>query len=140
MTRENVKKNIDIISAFAEGKVIQISNEIGEWVDLTEREGLPMGTLEETPDIFRVKPEPKYRPFANAEECWTEMKKHQPFGWVKRTMKNGDIERLFMIVGVQENCIVWVVNGAILHWEFNKLFEAFYCFADGVPFGVKVEE
>ncbi len=27
MTRENVKKNMDIISAFAEGKVIQMLNE-----------------------------------------------------------------------------------------------------------------
>lgn len=140
MTRENVKKNIDIISAFAEGKTIQILNERDNWVDLTEREGLPMGTLEEVPEIFRIKPSPTYRPFVNAEECWQEMQKHQPLGWVKRTMQNGEIERRFMIVGVQENCIVWVVNGAILHWEFNKLFEAFYCFADGVPFGVKVEE
>lgn len=27
MTRENVKKNMNIISAFAEGKIIQILNE-----------------------------------------------------------------------------------------------------------------
>ena len=33
--------------------------------------------------IFRIKPEPKYRPFENAEECLAEMQKHQPFGWVK---------------------------------------------------------
>lgn len=32
---------------------------------------------------YRVKPEPKYRPFKNSEECWNEMLKHQPFGWVK---------------------------------------------------------
>lgn len=67
MTRENVKKNMDIISAFAEGKVIQILNERDKWVDLTEKEGLPLGTLEETPDIFRIKSEPKYRPFAKAD-------------------------------------------------------------------------
>lgn len=67
MTRENVKKNIDIISAFAEGKTIQILNERDNWVDLTEREGLPMGTLEEAPEIFRIKPSPTYRPFVNAK-------------------------------------------------------------------------
>ena len=83
MKRENVKKNIGVISAFADGKTIQILNERGEWVDLTEREGLPIGILEEEPNNFRVKPEPKYRSFANAEECWQEMLKHQPFGWVK---------------------------------------------------------
>ena len=30
---------------------------------------------------YRIKPE--YRPFANAEECWCEMLKHKPFGWVE---------------------------------------------------------
>lgn len=98
MTRENVKKNMDIISAFAEGKVIQISNERGEWIDLTERDGLPMGTLEEEPNIFRIKPEPKYRPFANAEECWNEMKKHQPFGWLKEEGKDN-----YRLVGTINN-------------------------------------
>lgn len=82
MIRERVKKNIDIISAFAEGKTIQYKTNTGSWHDLTENEGLPMGTLGEEPNNFRIKPEPKYRPFANAEECWSEMQKHQPFGWV----------------------------------------------------------
>ena len=75
--------NMDIISAFAEGKTIQYKTVTGVWVDLTESEGLPMGTLEEEPNNFRVKPEPKYRPFNNAEECWAEMQKHQPIGWIK---------------------------------------------------------
>lgn len=52
MTRENVKMNMDIISAFAEGKTIQYKTVTGVWCDLTEREGLPMGTLEEEPNIF----------------------------------------------------------------------------------------
>lgn len=68
MTRENVKKNMDIISAFAEDKVIQIINEKGEWVDLTERDGLPIETIAEDPNSFRIKPEPKYRPFNDVEE------------------------------------------------------------------------
>lgn len=28
--------------------------------------------------------EPSYRPFKNQEECWNEMLKHEPFGWVKK--------------------------------------------------------
>lgn len=83
MNRKETAESMPIIKAFAEGKVIQILNERGEWVDLTEREGLPIGTLIEEPNIFRVKSEPKYRPFKNAEECWQEMQKHQPFGWIK---------------------------------------------------------
>lgn len=132
MTRENVKKNMDIISAFAEGKVIQILNERDKWVDLTEREGLPMGTLEETPDIFRIKPELKYRPFANAEECWQEMQKHQPFGWVKD--RNGS---KFVIENVDSRGFVEVYDEGTC--TFNEVFEN-RTFVDGLPFGVKVEE
>lgn len=87
MKRENVKMNMDIISAFAEGKVIQILNERDEWVDLTEREGLPMGTLEENPDIFRIKPKPTYRPYRNLKECFQDMKNHEPFGYIRKKTK-----------------------------------------------------
>ena len=130
MKRENVKKNIGIISAFADGKTIQILNERGEWVDLTEREGLPIGILEEEPNNFRTKPEPKYRPFKDAEECWQEMQKHQPFGWVKEKERNVRTEINYIHNdGVMFSC------GSVL---FERLFDI-YTFADGVPFGVKVE-
>lgn len=136
MTRENVKKNMDIISAFAEGKVIQILNERDKWVDLTESEGLPMGTLEEEPNNFRVKPEPKYRPFANAEECWTEMEKHQPFGWLKEEGKDN-----YRLIGTINNEGLLFVNHANNCKELSFLgAKKWLTFADGVPFGVKVEE
>lgn len=135
-----IQRMMPIFQAMVEGKTIQTKNGNG-WIDIDDDEdGLNLDSLINYQDFYRIKPEPEYRPFKDAEECWAEMLKHKPFGWVKRTMKNGDIERRFMIVGVQENCIVWVVNGAILHWEFNKLFEALYCFADGLPFGVKAKE
>ena len=135
MTRENVKKNIDIISAFADGNVIQMLNERGEWVDLTEREGLPMGTLEEKPNIFRIKPVSTYRPFANAEECWTEMQKHQPFGVVKdKYFANYQTHRAF-------TCLI--TNGCDFGGYEDETFGSCFknlLFADGTPFGVKVEE
>lgn len=133
MKRENVKKNIGIISAFADGKTIQILNERGEWVDLTEREGLPMGILEEEPNNFRTKPEPKYRPFKDAEECWQEMLKHQPFGWVK-----GD-KCFYNIVSVSNIDVSMAnVSGDIIILNFSDIMED-NTFADGTPFGVKVE-
>nr|DAK84504.1 MAG TPA: hypothetical protein [Caudoviricetes sp.] len=135
MTRENVKKNMEIISAFAVGKTIQILNERGEWEDLTEREGLPMGTLEDAPDIFRIKPEPKYRPFANAEECWQEMLKHQPFGVVKdKYFANYQTHRAF-------TCLI--TNGCDFGGYEDETFESCFknlLFADGFPFGVKIDE
>ena len=32
---------------------------------------------------FKEISENSYRPFKNDDECWEEMKKHEPFGWVK---------------------------------------------------------
>lgn len=133
MKRENVKKNIGIISAFADGKTIQILNERGEWVDLTEREGLPIGILEEEPNNFRTKPELKYRPFKDAEECWQEMLKHQPFGWLK-----GD-KCFYNIVSVSNIDVSMAnVSGDIIILNFSDVMED-NTFADGTPFGMKVE-
>lgn len=133
MTRENVKKNMDIISAFADGRDIQMLNERGKWVDLTEREGLPMGTLEEKPNIFRIKPESEYRPFKDAEECWAEMRKHYPFGWVKLKATG----KYFIQKAVGDSLAVVGLDDRPN--SYDKLFEE-YTFADGVSFGVKVEE
>lgn len=114
---------------------IQYKTDTGSWHDLTENEGLPMGTLAEEPNKFRIKPEPKYRPFANAEECWTEMQKHQPFGWLK------DSEGCYLHIVSMEIKLIGAVNssGNII----SQFYSGFYCdytFADGTPFGVKLEE
>lgn len=123
---------MDIISAFAEGKTIQYKTDTGSWHDLTENEGLPMGTLAEEPNKFRIKPEQKFRPFKNAEECWTEMQKHQPFGRVKD--RNGS---KFVIENVDSRGFVEVYDEGTC--SFNEVFEN-RTFADGTPFGVKTEE
>lgn len=133
MKREDIKAMLPILQAFADGKVIQMLDNRSIWTDLTEGEGLPIGTLREEPNNFRIKPEPKYRPFANAEECWTEMLKHQPFGWVK--MK--DTESGYYILKGITNQVVIGLNET--PFSYKKVFED-YIFADGLPFGVKVEE
>ena len=131
MTRENIKKNIDIISAFAEGKTIQYKMDKSSWHDLTENEGLPMGTLEEEPNNFRIKPDTKCHPFKDAEECWQEMQKHKPFGWVKSTLfKDLALVKRVTILYVE-------INKDII--DYKDALEKF-TFADGTPFGVKVEE
>lgn len=134
MNRKETAESMPIIKAFAEGKVIQILNERGEWVYLTEREGLPIGTLIEEPNCFRIKPEPKYRPFKDAEECWQEMQKHQPFGWLK-----GD-KCFYNIVSVSNIDVSMAnVSGDIIILNFSDVMED-NTFADGTPFGIKVEK
>lgn len=122
-----------ILEAIKEGKTIQFKDSDG-WRDInSDDEGFYLETLIKQTDKYRIKPESKYRPFKNAEECWTEMLKHQPFGWVK--MK--DTESGYYILKGIANQVVIGLNET--PFSYKKVFED-YIFADGTPFGVKVEE
>ena len=92
MNRQQAKELLPIIQAFAEGKTIQSKyiNGSNTWWD---DNNLSFGDGVE----YRIKPEPKYRPFKDAEECWQEMLKHQPFGWVRAKNEENDY---FIIDGV----------------------------------------
>lgn len=128
MTREDAKQLLPIIKAYAEGKEIEIFDETKRmWITAI----LPRFNCDSS--SYRIKPESKYRPFKNAEECWTEMLKHQPFEWVK--MK--DTESGYYILKGITNQVVIGLNET--PFSYKKGVE-YYIFADGTPFGVKVEE
>ena len=135
MTREEAKEFYPILKASAEGKLIECRtkpsdvkgtdipndwteiNEIGYW-----------GNIE-----YRIKPEPKYRPFKDAEECWHEMQKHQPFGWIK-SKEDGSRSLITLIISegnIDINCI-----GGFNSDKIMKMFT----FADGSVFGILEEE
>ena len=127
--KEEVKSVMNIIQAFADGKTIQsIDPYEDEWVD---QAGLNFKALFE--GQYRIKPEPKYCPFKDAEECWQEMQKHQPFGWLKD--KNDGHLTLITVV---DNDKMMALNGRV-GWDFLGMINN-YVFADGTPFGVKMEE
>ena len=127
MTREDAKQLLPIIQAFSEGKCIQTKTGSG-WVNMENM------SFSGKPKAYRIKPESKYRPFENAEECWQEMLKHQPFGWVK-----GD-ECFYNIVSVSNIDVSMAnVSGDIVILNFSDVMED-NTFADGVPFGVKIED
>ena len=134
MTREEAKELLPIIQAFAEGKVIEIfDDEIG-WA--VEKEN-PKFDL--NPKFYRIKPEPKYRPFKTQEECWNEMLKHQPFGWAKSKKS----ERHFSIGSVLwdndfNDVFVTFAFDGMLGRSSKSVFEDF-TFDDGTPFGIKEE-
>ena len=130
MTREEAKQLLPIIQAFAEGKAIEsrcIKGDKSLWYD------------DEDPSFdndleYRLKTEPKYLPFANAEECWQEMLNHHPFGWLK-----GD-KCFYNIVSVSNIDVSMAnVSGDIVTLDFSEVMED-NTFSDGLPFGVKVEE
>lgn len=63
---------------------------------------------------------PSYRPFKRYEECWNEMQKHQPFGWLCQKCDGYYVPIRF---DIYEDA------------AFNSLFNV-YNFADGTPFGI----
>lgn len=132
MTREELKKAMPILTAFVDGKTIQCyDHNTGKWKD--EVEQLHTADLFVWPSDFRIKPEPKYRPFKDADECWQEMLKHQPFGWVKYQCD------FFQIIHVDYNSIGYgSACGTILHSKFEDIFKD-STFVDGTPFGIKEE-
>ena len=82
MTKEDIKKFMPLMQAMLEGKTIQRHLDDMGWV-YTDKIFVGDGV-----SLYRIKPEPKYRPFKTQEECWQEMLNHQPFGWLK-SKKNG---------------------------------------------------
>ena len=133
MNRNQAKEFYPVLQAFAEGKIIETrrkpSSVKGTDIpnDWTEMKEIEFWNNTE----YRVKPKPKYRPFKDAEECWQEMKKHQPFGWVKSTLfKDFDLVQRVTTLYVE-------INRDII--DYKDALEKF-TFADGTDFGVKVEE
>ena len=129
MNRKEAAELSPLIKAFGEGKDIEMRSknphaQLNGWAKMDE---FIFGNFE-----YRIKPEPKYRPFKDAEECWQEMQKHQPFGWVKWN----DVRYNIYAVSSISVCLI---NGNCQNMDFAYAYQKL-TFADGTPFGVKEEE
>lgn len=123
MNRKQAKELLPIIQAFAEGKIIEFrTNSISRWIETTTPK---FDLLHE----YRIKPNPKYRPFTNREECWEEMLKHQPFGWIK------DVSVICNIVSIREDGIITNTNVGNNWCDFESSIHL--KFVDNTPFGIK---
>lgn len=131
MTREEAKELLPIIQAFAEGKKIQYRNHSDEWIDIEEDKEL---SFISHPSYYRIKSEPKYRPFKTQEECWNEILKHQPFG----SLKSKDNEYFCLIGSVNEDNTITLAIEPNTYYAYHYIFEH-YIFSDGTPFGIKEE-
>lgn len=134
--KEEVLRLFPILEAIKEGKTIQFHVSDG-WRDIDgDDEGFYLETLVEETSRYRIKPEPKYRPFKCAKECWNEMQKHQPVGWVKQINDKG--LEVFIHCGVIKRD--WILTDVDEEpFPFDKIYNN-YTFVDGTPFGVKMEE
>lgn len=125
MNRQQAKELLPIIQAFVKGKTIEF-----------RERGCTLWAESISPIFnfaifeYRIKPELKYRPFKNAEECWQEMLRHKPFGWVKAS--HGQ----FFIIGLRKDEVSF---GTKDNWQGCKYIFNNYTFADGTPFGIKEE-
>lgn len=130
MNRQQAKDLLPIIQAFAEGKTIEVRYKSkynpGEWIETT----IPAF---DNSHEYRIKPEPKFRSFKDTEECWQEMLKHQPFGWIKDKQDGSYV--LITSVDDEEDSGGMSINGN-MGWNFGGLMDN-YTFADGTPFGIK---
>ena len=121
MDRNQAKEFYPILQAFAEGKAIECRTKpsalskswqgMNDWTEIKE-----IGYWDNIE--YRIKPEPKYRPF----KCWNEMQKHQPIGYTK-------------LIGEIEYSFITDVDDSINYSDAIKE----YTFADGTPFGIKEE-
>ena len=133
MNRQQAKDLLPIIQAFADGKTIQVKASDGLWYG---REGENCEfNFNADPQVYRIKSEPKYRPFENKEECWQEMLKHEPFGWIKD--KGDGYNVMITKVNDDEKTDNMSINGNG-SWDFQAIMH-YYTFADGTPFGIKEE-
>lgn len=126
MNRNQAKELLPIIKAFSEGKEIEglYKGTKSPWFkikDMDFNEGI----------IFHIKPEPKYRSFKDVEECWAEMQKHEPFGWVK-CKGDGSLGLITLIINKESIYI----NSIGSNSERNMRE---FTFCDGTPFGILEE-
>ena len=128
MTQEKINEVIKVMSAYVNGKKIQYLNDDGRWVDT------PNPLFDWSRWEYRIKSEPNYRPFKNAEECWQEMQKHHPFGWIKD--KNDGHYSMVTTVDAaagEGKKHIGISGGNI--WTLSETM-CDYTFADGEPFGI----
>lgn len=129
MNRQQAKDLLPIIQAFAEGKTIQFYYLKGLdeklWRDIPDEDV----KFSYHPTRYRIKPEPKYRPFKDVNECWQEMQKHQPFGWLKHG------KMMFNIITVTTDGIIIHKSTGNSWYNFTNSFVL--TFADGDIFGIK---
>ena len=133
MTREEAKEYLPIMQAFAEGKTIQYLDDRGFWNDIKT-----CVSFDYNISCYRIKPEIKYRPFKSQEECWNEMLKHQPFGWIK-SKDNAEVVQIGRLVKAGGcGCLITLSidegHNIAPSYYYNN-----YTFTDGTPFGVEEE-
>ena len=130
MVKEGLKKILPVMQAFVEGKTIQrYDDKKDDWYDIS-----PNANIDFCYD-YRIKPEPKYRPFKTREECWQEMHKHPDFGWVKVNV-TCEYEQIVRIFDYCKTELCFKIANSDDDYTSEMMLNS-YTFTDGTPFGIK---
>ena len=130
LTREEAKEMLPIIQAWADGQTV-------DWYDPAIGWRLSGFTLDfdKKPNFYRIKPEPRYRPFKTREECWNEMHKHPDFGWVKVNV-TCEYEQIVRIFDYCKTELCFNIANSDDDYTSEMMLNS-YTFTDGTPFGIK---
>ena len=129
MKRSYTADYIKVMQAYVEGKQIQYKDD-EVWIDIDDHDW-DWHNWE-----YRIKPEPNYRPFRDVEECWQEMQKHRPFGWIKN--KNNGHYAMITKVNADFDKKHIAISGINICTLSETMCD--YTFADGEPFGINIED
>ena len=130
LTREEAKEMLPIIQAWADGQTV-------DWYDPAIGWRLSGFTLDfdKKPNFYRIKPEPKYRPFKTREECWQEMHKHPDFGWIKVNVTS-EYEQVVRVFDYCKTELCFNIANSDDDYTSEMMLNS-YTFTDGTPFGIK---
>lgn len=122
MTRDEMKRLLDspVMRAWADGGTLQFKRDDG-WVDVVQSEMTP---LIKYLDRYRIKPEPKYRP-------WTPEEAVKHLGkWVYNRLSNYSQK----IVAIHEELVLFHGGGRYTYLELMNSYKT----DDGKPCGTEV--
>ena len=125
MEKEQAKELLPFIKAYAEGEQLQFKNSEGNWIDFYYNVNFDNLNSKEV----RLKSSVIYRPFNTLNECWKEMKRHHPFGWIK-------CNTFINILNIFADGICVADDSSSRFYNYDKAFENFK-FVDNTPFGIK---
>ena len=91
--------------------------------------------FDKKPNFYRIKPEPKYRPFKTREECWEEMHKHPDFGWIKVNVTS-EYEQVVRVFDYCKTELCFNIANSDDDYTSEMMLNS-YTFTDGAPFGIK---
>ena len=130
MTVQEIREAAKVMEAYANGKKIQYLDNNNKWIDIYNP------SFDWYDYAYRIKPEPKYRPFESLEECWNEMLKHQPFGWLIEKVNKKEMVHIGRIYDIPNNAFITLSIDEGHNYSSGHFFRT-YTFADGTPFGIK---